>query len=265
MNWFRKYLWVAFTSARSNLAYLGEVLGRFLFLTVILYIFLRIWQETYSSSGLSKMGGLTIGQMLWYLTITEAIVLSAPKVSQLVDEDVRTGAFATYLVRPIFYPCYRLSTSFGERSVRFFGNLIAGALVTSFLVGLANLSIWNLLMLMLSLPLAFAIDFLGAFLVGLGAFWIEDTSGLFLIYSRGTMFLGGVLIPIELYPKAVQELITILPFASVAYGPARLFVNPSFNNLFSILTRQLSAALVLGIAVYLVYRIAARRIAINGG
>ena len=45
----------------------------------------------------------------------------------------------------------------------------------------AGLAMWAL-----SLPFAFVLDFLGMFLIGLGAFWLEDTSGLRLLYSRAT-------------------------------------------------------------------------------
>ena len=265
MNVLRKYFWVSYTSARSNLAYLGEVSGRVIFLSVILYIFLCLWKETYGCTGEAQLGGLSISQMLWYLTITEAIILSAPKVSQMVDEDVRTGSFATYLLRPMSYPLYRLASALGERSVRFASNLLAGGVLTSLLVGPADLRPSGFILLLLTLPLAFVIDFLGTFLIGLGAFWLEDTSGLFLIYSRGTMLIGGVLLPLELYPVAVQPWLKALPFANVVYGPAKLFVNPSLTGLILVLARQFFGVALLGAAVYFTYRVVQRRVFVNGG
>ncbi len=265
MNFLRKYGWIAFTAARSNLAYFGEVLSRLIFLTVILYIFLRLWQDTYDYSGTGNLGDFSLNQMLWYLTITEAIMLSGPKVSQLVDEDVRTGSFAMHLVRPMSYPLYRLATYFGERVVRFISNMFAGCLVTSLLVGPSSLHPNGFLFLILALPLAFLLDFLGVFLVGLGAFWIEDTNGLLLLYSRGIMLIGGVLVPIELYPASVQPLLKILPFANIVYGPARLFVNPTLTELLLVLSRQLFGVVLFGSAVYIVYRVAQRRVFVNGG
>ena len=43
-------------AARSNLAYLGEVATRTLFLAVILYIFLQLWRVTYSETGSATLG-----------------------------------------------------------------------------------------------------------------------------------------------------------------------------------------------------------------
>ncbi|MFX6435377.1 hypothetical protein ABTG69_19530, partial [Acinetobacter baumannii] len=90
-------------------------------------------------------------------------------------------------------------------------------------------------------------------------------SGLFLIYSRGTMLIGGALLPIELYPDAIQPLLKMLPFANVAYAPAQLFVNPSLTDLVLVLSRQLFGVALLGSAVYLVYRVAQKRVFVNGG
>src|SRR2546425_407288 len=75
-------------------------------------------------------------------------------------------------------------------------------------------------------PFAFMIDFLGYFIVGLCAFWLESTIGLALLYSRLTMLLGGMLMPLEVFPQRVQPVLRWLPFATVVYGPARMFVAP---------------------------------------
>src|SRR3954471_4555066 len=111
----RKYTWLGLISARSNLAYLGEVATRTLFLAVILYIFLQLWRVTYGETNAATLGGLTLAQMLWYLAMTEAITLSTPRVAQEVDQDVRTGALAVQLIRPLDYPLARLWTTLGER------------------------------------------------------------------------------------------------------------------------------------------------------
>jgi len=265
MNELRKYLWIARISARSNLSYVGDLVGRIVFLATVLFIFLKLWQTTFGQTGATHLGGLTLTQMLWYLTITEAILMSAPKVAQLVDEDVRTGALAMQLVRPMSYGWYRLASALGERYVRFTVNLLASALVTFLLVGPLPAAAGGLVLLAVALPLAFLLDFLGNFWVGLAAFWLEDTSGLLLIYSRGVLIIGGAFIPIDLYPPAVQPLLRWLPFANITSGPAHVFVDPNGGDLLALLVRQLAGAVVLGALVLLTYRAALRRVFVNGG
>ena len=261
----RKYTWIGLTSARSNLAYLGEVATRVIFLAVILYIFLRLWQVTFAETGASRLGGLTLAQMLWYLAMTESIILSAPRIAQEVDQDVRTGALAVQLTRPLSYPLYRLWTTLGERMVRFLLNTGVGVLIVLLFVGPIPLTLGGLAMFALALPLAFVLDFLASFLIGLGAFWLEDTSGIMLIYSRITMILGGMLIPIELFPARLQPLLRALPFANIVYGPAREFVRPDPAFLGELVLRQGLSIAVLSLCVALVYRRALKRIHANGG
>jgi ABC-2 type transport system permease protein len=79
------------------------------------------------------------------------------------------------------------------------------------------------------------------------------------------MLLGGVLLPIELYPPWAQPLLRWLPFANVASGPARALVAPDWHDLPLLLLRQSCCALVFGLGVWLTYRLAVRRVFVNGG
>ena len=265
MKSLRKYLAIAETTARSNLAYIGEVASRFVFLAVILYIFQRLWQVTYSQTGASQLGGYTLKEMVWYLTIAESIMMSAPRVAQLVDEDVRTGALAVQLVRPLSYPLYRLWSCLGERAVRYVSTLAVGAIISYLLVGPLDVSAGGLVLFALALPLAFVLDFLGNFAIGLFAFWLEDTSGLLLIYSRLTMILGGMLIPVQLFPEALQPMLFALPFVDVVYGPSRLFVHPSVDGFVHLLAHQTAYVVAASLLVAFIYKAALKRVFANGG
>ena len=124
-----RYLWIGYTAARSNLVYSGDVIYRCSFLTVILYIFLRLWTVVYAAAEGNRVGGLTLPQMVWYLVITEAIYLSAPRVASEVDEDVRTGRLAVHLIRPLSYAGGHFSRAMGDRVVRFAINLTVGSVL----------------------------------------------------------------------------------------------------------------------------------------
>jgi ABC-2 type transport system permease protein len=153
----------------------------------------------------------------------------------------------------------------GERSIRF-------ALNFAVMVGLAVLFVgpipihWSSLIgFAVALLLAFVLDFLGTFLVGLGAFWLEDTTGLLLIYSRLTMLLGGMLLPLDLFPTSWQPWLRLLPFSSILYGPAQMFVQPDTADMGALFLRQGIALGVLAGIVAWVYGIAVERIHANGG
>jgi ABC-2 type transport system permease protein len=265
MTSLRKYGFVGLISARSMLAYLGEVATSSIFLAIILFIFFQLWQATYKTSGQSQLAGLSLAQMLWYLAMTEAITTSRQRVAAAVDSDVRTGAVAVHLLRPLSYPFYRLWTDIGERGVSFGLRVVVATLIALVFVGPIGFSPVGLLLFLLSLPLAFLLDFLGFFVVGLLAFWIEDTSGLSLLYSRLTMILGGMLIPIELFPDPWQPIVRALPFSSTIYGPAKMFVAPQWPFLLDLWLRQGLAVLVFATVMALIYTAALKKINSNGG
>lgn len=261
----RKYGFVGWIAARSMLAYIAEVLTSTIFLGVIMFIFLNLWRVTFSSVNAKTLGGLSLPQMLWYLAMTEAVLTSRQRVAAAVDHDVRTGAVAVHLLRPLSYPLYRLWTDVGERGVSFALRIGIVSSIAFVFVGPIPFSLSGLALFALSVPLAFLLDFLIFFAIGLCAFWLEDTSGLVLIVSRITMILGGMLIPLELFPDAFQPVLRVLPFSSIVYGPARMFVNPNLEFLLNLLLRQGVAILALTGLVALIYRVALRRINANGG
>jgi ABC-2 type transport system permease protein len=265
MSWLKKYWAIAWISAKSNLAYVGEVGSRMLFLTTILYIFMALWKTTFANAGTNNFAGYTLNEIIWYLAFAECVMMSSPRVTPLIDEDVRTGSIAVQLVRPLSYPLYRLASNFGEQVVRFAVTAVAAGAIALFYAGVPEDFGTGLLFATLVLPVAFVLDFLGYLLVGLGAFWFEDTTGLALIYSRLTMIAGGMLMPLELFPDHFQVVLRSLPFAYIVNGPARLFVHPDASALTMVLLNQLVWIAILTLAVALVFKKALRRIALNGG
>lgn len=260
-----KYIWIAYTTARSHFAYSGEVVGRIAFLTVMLYVFSRLWLAVYGTSNSKLIGGLTLPQMIWYLVATEAVVLSAQRTWIEVEQDVRTGRLAVHLVRPLSYILSHLAKAFGERIPRFVTTLLIGSAIAWVLVGPIQWTASGIAMFVAILPLAFLLDFLGCFLVGLCAFWIESVTGIAQIYTRGMMLLGGVILPLEIYPEVLQPILRKLPFASMAYAPGRMFVDPQGSLFLDALGAQAVALVVFLCVVAAVQSAALKRVFANGG
>lgn len=260
-----KYLAISWAAVKNNLAYVGEVGSRIFFLAVILYIFMQLWKASYAHSPKELFSGLSLNQIMWYLTLTESVVMSAPRVSHRIDEEVRTGTLCVQLLRPISYPLYWLCTIMGERAIRFVITLLAGSALSWMLVGAPENLGSQLGFALLAIPLAFVLDFLGHFLIGLCAFWMEDTTGIYLIYWRLTVVLGGMMIPFQLLPDWLSHVLRVLPFASVVYAPANLFMKPTWPILLQSLAQQIVWIAVYAIAVWFVYKQAMARVASHGG
>ena len=113
----------------------------------------------------------SLSQMLWYLAITESILLSRPRDALRIDEEVRTGELAYQLARPYNYLVYRFAQMWGERLPRFVVTLaVAGALATLFSGGL-GVGWRGFAVGVPALALALTLDYLFVLSIGLLAFW----------------------------------------------------------------------------------------------
>ncbi|HEU5317285.1 MAG TPA: ABC-2 family transporter protein [Chloroflexota bacterium] len=261
-----KYGAVFSTTVRTQLAYAGEMALRTSFLVIILYVFLQLWQATFAAQGATAIAGFGVAQMVWYLALTEAIVMSRPRLSGILDEEVRSGEIAYRLVRPYAYAGYHLAAHAAERGLRFLVNLAVGTALALLYVGPVAPSWSGVPVALVVAALGALIDFLALFGIGLLAFWIEDTSSVQLIYSRLVMLLGGMLLPLEVFPEPVGSVARALPFSTMVYAPARLaLAGGDAAWVLELLARQAVTLAVGGALVWLLYRAAARRVNVNGG
>ena len=81
-----KYAAITRINLQSNLAYVGEFASRSIFMIVILYVFIQLWRTTYNVTGTDQIAGLTLADTIWYLVLTETIMLSRMRVASKIAE-----------------------------------------------------------------------------------------------------------------------------------------------------------------------------------
>ena len=94
------------------------------------------------------------------------------------------------------------------------------------------------------------------------AFWIRDAGSVWFLYMKAVFILGGMIIPLELLPQAVERIAMVLPFAAMAYAPARLaagFWEPE------LLLVQVVWIGVLAVVAAAAFRAGERRLQVVGG
>ncbi|HYW87715.1 MAG TPA: ABC transporter permease [Chloroflexota bacterium] len=260
-----KYLAVARTTTMASLIYDRDLLVRSVFMVVVMVVFVQLWSATYAGNGLNAINGFGVGDLIWYMVITEALILSAPRIVQTIDGEVRGGDVAYRLTRPYSYPLYHVASFWGETLVRLPVNLLAGGAVALLAVGPPALS-WQIV-LGTGLAAACSITLMGtvAVLIGLSAFWVEDTLPIDWIYNKFVFTLGGMFIPLDLFPSWLAVVSRVLPFSSICYAPARLFVGFSWEAFGSLIATQVVWLTVAGLVVQLVFSRAVRRVVAHGG
>lgn len=260
-----KYAEAARVTFATNLAYVGDIALRSVFLVVIMFVFIQLWRTTYSVTGEQVINGFGLRDMIWYLVLTETFMMGRPRIAGTVDEAVKSGALAYSLSKPYSFIAFQYATALADSLLRMVILFAIGALLALLAVGPLPLTPLNVAAVLLTLFLSATIDF--AFQAGLGmlAFWMEDTRALSLLYDRFLMLLGGMMLPLDVFPRALANVARALPLNAVVYGPAKLFVLPESVVLPKLLMQQGIWLVVAWVAMTIVFRAGVRQVNVQGG
>lgn len=260
-----KYLQITKITLANNLVYVWNFLSKNVFFIFIMFIYMLLWRNIYGQKG-GTVGGLTYNQMIWYLVITELVTLSRTDVHTQINEDVKSGNIAYLLTKPYNYVLYCFSYFAGEVGIKLLTNGIIGITIGIIYAGsLKSFTFVHLPFILLSLIAGCCINFFIYMTLALTSFWFEENTPFFWIYSKLIFTLGGMLMPVELFPLWLQRVAHYLPFAYVTYVPARLTVDFSFFNFYRQFLIQLIYILVFFFLSMIMYRRGARNLNVNGG
>ena len=261
----RKYRGVLLATMQTSLAYPLDAFSRAVFMGVIIFVFIQLWTVTLRLSGRGAAGGYDLARIVWYLVITETIIMSCPRLFIRIDEEVKSGELAYVLSRPYQYPLFHLAQYLGNVLLVLPVNFAVGGLLALALAGTPPLAAGAWPLLALAALLAILLNFLIELGIGLLAFWFEDTYAFFWIYQKLTFTLGGLFLPLTLFPALLRGVASRLPFSAIAYAPARLVAGFDAGTVANTLLTQLFWIGVLLGLVALLYRGGVRRLSINGG
>jgi ABC-2 type transport system permease protein len=230
------------------------------FFVVILGVFSSLWRAIAEA-------GMPIAAdpkaLVWYLAVTEWIMLSAPPLHTEIQEAIRRGDIACQLGRPVSYIGAAFAEGLGVLAIR---SPLLG--VTAFVCAFAFTG---------QLPPARAFAWLvpfglvGAALmttmylsIGLLSFWLEDVSPVYWVWQKLMFVLGGLMLPIDLYPDFLQTAAALTPFPSMLAGPASFMLPNSVGP--GALARQLAIwSCVSVLALWWLFRRATAVLTFNGG
>ena len=259
----RKYTFLAKTSLISKIAYPADVVFRTFFFALVLFIFTQLWGALLGTE--SSIAGFSRQQLVWYLMATESVMLSNARIERRIEDDVKSGAVAYILIRPLHFVWYQCSIYFGETLGSLLFNTVTGSVIATVLVGLPPLSAGFIALIAVVMVLAFLLQFLVKMSIALLAFWVEDTGPFFWIYSKVLFTLGGLFVPLDVYPEWLRRIAVVMPFNYVLYQPARLFVSFNLTDFGQVLKAQALWAVVLTALVLVIYQQGVKKVSVNGG
>lgn len=242
----------------------ANLIGRILFYCVLVLVFSRLWQAIFADYGQGL--ALSAHDCVWYLAITEWVTLALPRHHQDMEAEIRSGEVASQLLRPQNYTGARISQALGDLYLRLLVIGLAGLCLTYVFTG-------QLPSTPRALWLVVPLGFLGATLmlliqtlIGLSAFWLNDVSPTYWVFQKLNFILGGVILPLDIYPHWLQEVARHSPFAAAHYHVGQLVLQDVQSTALLQLTATLLAWLALATgALVWTHRAAMQRVQIHGG
>ena len=262
----RKYVAITRANVQNSLAYTWDALSQGVLAILFIFVFSQLWTTTFSLQNADAINGLTLNMTIWYFVWAELVQLTKINPTRTMQDEVKDGTLAYTLGRPYNYVLYHFFFGLGQVAIRMVVVFVFGSLVALLTTG--PLETFNLLTLpgvLLVTVLAYVLDYCILASIGLLAFFVEDTVAFRLIYSKIIFVLGGLLIPVDFLPAAIQSVARVLPFNLVVYAPAKLFVAWDGTQFLEIVGLQFVWIGVAAAVLSLLYRYGARRVSINGG
>ncbi len=262
----KKYKEIAKINFKNSFVYIWDsIYGTAFFIAILIFIFSQLWTVIFKSNGTNLISGFTIKMMVWYLVLTEAIVVSLGNIVTQIGIEIRSGDISNYLNKPYHYVFYKYAQTIGKAIFTFLLVILVGGLVAYLTVGGININWYIIPFVFFIAFLAITLNFMIIVNIGLLAFWIEEVRGISFIYNKFVFIVGGMLTPLEILPLWLAKIGLVLPLSYIAYHPAKLFVMFSFKYFFNIILIQLAWITVFVMISLFVYSIVSKKVTINGG
>jgi ABC-2 type transport system permease protein len=103
------------------------------------------------------------------------------------------------------------------------------------------------------------------FAIGLTSFWLHDCRPIHWVWQKATFLLGGLLLPLELYPPWLRAAAELSPVPAMLHGPGSVALGLDAPEIALVLARQLLWLCVALVGLAWLFRRGVARLEIGGG
>ncbi len=252
---FRRY--ATYRAATAAGVFTNTVFG-----LILVYTYLALWDVR------PHLGGYDRAQAVTYVWLGQALLstlaIGGGGVEDELMERIRTGDIAVDLYRPADLQLWWLAADVGRAMFQMLGRgvlpFLFGALFFPVALPTDPVTWAAFVGTVLS---AMLVSFALRFLVALSAFWLLDGTGVVQMASLAGIFCSGMLLPLNVFPGALGEVVRVLPWSSLLQAPADVLLGRSDPlGTYAFQWAWAVALLALG---RLLQTLATRRVVVQGG
>lgn len=203
-------------------------------------------------------------QTISYLVLMQFLSMVFPKSSYELNDEIKSGDMALSLLKPI------------SLENKFFWEGLGYSLAKVVVIGLVEIVIYfllvphavtvlSVLMVSVSIALAYTLYFEIELILGTFAFYTYSIWGIATFKSAILLILSGNIFPVEYYPSFIRSLSDILPFQYSFGAVGLLSQNPSLDLFTKIVLIQLFYIVVFHFIYLGLFNRAVKSVVIQGG
>lgn len=225
----RVYKQIIKTGIIRSLSYKFEVYGNILMQTIIMIASAYFWKALFKNA--DNVQGVTVDTMLVYTVVSSIIsVVLSSDVEWRIMRSVEKGTIAIDMMRPINVFSIFLAEDIAKLISLFFQNILPVLIIGSIIIGIPRPASGEALVLfMISLLMAFFINWLIAVMFGMISFKAFEMSAIFQVKKHLIRLLSGSIIPIWFFPEWLQRILNILPFKYLYQLPLDIYIGKVTN------------------------------------
>ena len=262
----RKYLDLSLIGIKEHTAYLNSVWATFLSKIVYLYMQFALWNALFSSNT-GKSIPLSQDDTIRYIIIATIIsTFMECDVIGWINGQIGSGDVANQLIRPIDYKFMIFAKHIGTSIAKIVIYTLPLGIVISFFYHGELFCRKQLIYGIISIFLAYVIQFLYSLIIGLMAFWLIVTWPLNMLLAAIYKLLSGSWIPTAMFPQLLTTINMFLPFRAIYAIPVTIITTPlSFESICKNLFVQLVWLAVLLLISEAVWIVGKNKLVVQGG
>lgn len=218
----RLYAALAGFSFRNHLGswrYIVSRLGAYIFFTIIIGEF---WRAIIAQG--TRHFPFGIDDIIWYCGVGQLIVFASPRIFVRIEDDVLSGNIAYHLTRPVDYLELRLAEGVGGLAANLLLFMPLGFALCYFYTGAmprGSIGYTALFIIFASL-----LHMMFQILAGFSGVWIHEVQMPYRIYQKFMLMLGGLEVPVSVYPAVMQYLAWATPLGLLLMLPCTAIFTP---------------------------------------
>jgi len=220
---------------------------------VLIAVFASIFSVT-PFDELEGMAGVNRASMIWYVTVTELVIFIVGYRYIEVREEILAGQIGSLITRPLPYWLMKFAEWTGRSLAQAMVLAPVGFLAATWITGNWPWTPWYLLLLAVELAGATMLMLMAHFMVGLLELWGPHARPAHWINQKFTFLLGGLILPLSIYPVVLGRLASLTPYGAMLHGPASLVFAPSLGASAATLALLLLWLSIMGAGVLWLYR-----------